>query len=396
MIPATPTARLVPPVRRSGREVAVAQVADWRERDAFVKLPWRIYRDDLHWVPPLEMERHDFLDPQKNPFFAHAEVALFLARKDGEVVGRVAAIEDRNFNAFHRSRTAAFGLFESVDDPAVARALLSAARTWARGRGLDALLGPINLSTNYEVGLLVEGFDSSPYVMMTYNPRYYAALLEACGLEKAKDLYAWERAASTPPERFLRLGEKVRRSGITVRGLDLRDFTGEVERIRTIYNAAWEQNWGFVPMTDAEIDKLARDLRPLVVPRLTLFAEAEGEPVGFSLTLPDLNQALRHVDGRLTRLGLPIGLAKLLWHQRHIDRVRLMALGVKPGWRRRGVDALLVLESIQRTRALGYAGGEVSWTLEDNHLINRVIESVGCSRTKVYRVYQGSTAQDAA
>ncbi|HSB18638.1 MAG TPA: N-acetyltransferase [Anaeromyxobacteraceae bacterium] len=374
-------------------DVEVAPVLDGLDKDLFVRFPERIYRDDLHWVPPLLMERHDFLDPRKNPFFAHADVALFLARRGGEVVGRIAAVEDRNFNAFQHSRTAYFGLYESVNDPGVAAALFATARGWARARGLDTLLGPMNLSTNYEVGLLVEGFDSDPYFMMPYNPRHYAALFEACGLRKAKDLFAWERsAASPPPERFARIADRIRKAeGITIRSVDLSRFDAEVARIKEVYNAAWEQNWGFVPMTEAEFDKLARDLKQLVVPELALIVEDGGEPVAFSLTLPDLNQALKKVGGRLTWYGLPLGLARLLWHQRRIDRVRLMALGVKSGWRRRGLDAVLIVESIRRTRALGYRGGEVSWTLEDNELINRAIESVGCSRSKVYRVYQSPT-----
>jgi GNAT superfamily N-acetyltransferase len=385
--------RATPMHARPPGDVEVAPVLDGLDKDLFVRFPERIYRDDLHWVPPLLMERHDFLDPGKNPFFAHADVALFLARRGGEVVGRIAAVEDRNFNAFQRSRTAYFGLYESVNDPGVAAALFATARGWARARGLDTLLGPMNLSTNYEVGLLVEGFDSDPYFMMPYNPRHYAALFEACGLRKAKDLFAWERsAASPPPERFARIADRIRKAeGITIRSVDLSRFDAEVARIKEVYNAAWEQNWGFVPMTEAEFDKLARDLKQLVVPELALIAEDGGEPVAFSLTLPDLNQALKKVGGRLTWYGLPLGLARLLWHQRKIDRVRLMALGVKTGWRRRGLDAALIVESIRRTRALGYQGGEVSWTLEDNELINRAIESVGCSRSKVYRVYQAPT-----
>lgn len=373
--------------------IEVTRVADALEKDRFIKFPWRIYQNDLHWVPPLLMERHEFLDPAKNPFYLHADVELFVARRGGEIVGRIAAIEDRNFNEFHHAKTAYFGLFECVNDPAVAAALVSAARDWARWRGLDKLLGPMNLSTNYEIGLLVEGFDSDPYLQMPYNPRYYGALLEQCGLEKAKDLYAWERSAATPPpERFGRIADKIRKhEGITLRAVNLRDFEAEVARIKEIYNAAWEQNWGFVPMTDPEFDKLAKDLRQFIDPGLALIAEHQGEPVAFSLTVPDYNQALKKLNGRLTRFGLPIGLAKLLWNARKIDRVRLMALGVKQGWRRRGLDAVLIVETIRRTRELGYAGGEVSWTLEDNDLINRAIESTGCTRTKLYRMYEGPT-----
>jgi GNAT superfamily N-acetyltransferase len=380
-----------PTVRTRGIEVTRA--LDALEKDRFIKFQWRIYRDDLHWVPPLLMERHEFLDPAKNPFYLHADVALFLARRGGEIVGRIAAVEDRNFNAFHKTKTAYFGLFESVNDREVAASLLAAAKDWARWRGLDTILGPMNLSTNYEVGLLVEGFDSDPYLQMTYNPRYYGALLESCGLTKAKDLFAWERSAATPPpERFARIADKIRQhEGITIRSVNLRHFDAEVERIKEVYNAAWEQNWGFVPMTDPEFDKLAKDLKQFVAPDLCLIAESEGEPIAFSLTVPDYNQPLKKLNGRLTTFGLPIGLLKLLWNARKIDRVRLMALGVKTGWRRRGIDAVLVVETIRRTRELGYAGGEVSWTLEDNDLVNRAIESCGCTRTKLYRMYEGPT-----
>ena len=380
------------PAVKSGK-IEVARALDALEKDRFIKFQWQIYRDDLHWVPPLLMERHEFLDPAKNPFYLHADVALFLARRGGEIVGRIAAVEDRNFNAFHKSKTAYFGLFESVNDKEVAAALVAAAKDWARWRGLDTILGPMNLSTNYEVGLLVEGFDSDPYLQMTYNPRYYGELLESCGLRKAKDLFAWERSAATPPpERFARIADKIREhEGITIRSVNLRHFDAEVERIKEIHNAAWEQNWGFVPMTDAEFDKLAKDLKQFVAPDLCLVAECEGEPIAFSLTVPDYNQPLKKLNGRLTAFGLPIGLLKLLWNARKIDRVRLMALGVKSGWRRRGIDAVLIVETIRRTRELGYAGGEVSWTLEDNHLINRAIESCGCTRTKLYRMYEGPT-----
>ena len=376
-----------------GRNVEVSRVLDAMEKDRFIKFQWRIYRDDLHWVPPLLMERHEFLDPAKNPFYLHADVALFLARRGSEIVGRIAAVEDRNFNAFHKTKTAYFGLFESVNDREVAASLVAAAKDWARWRGLDTILGPMNLSTNYEVGLLVEGFDSDPYLQMTYNPRYYGELLESCGLKKAKDLFAWERSAATPPpERFARIADKIRQhEGITIRGVNLRHFDAEVERIKEVYNAAWEQNWGFVPMTDEEMNKLAKDLKQFVAPDLCLMAEHEGEPIAFSLTVPDYNQPLKKLNGRLTTFGLPIGLLKLLWNARKIDRVRLMALGVKTGWRRRGIDAVLVVETIRRTRELGYAGGEVSWTLEDNDLVNRAIESCGCTRTKLYRMYEGPT-----
>ncbi len=393
MTPVAKSAPLPPsgrPEPASDARVEVTLVASGLDKDRFVKLPWQIYRDDPYWVPPLLMERHEFLDPEKNAFFQHADVALFLARRGDAVVGRIAAVEDRNFNAFHGTRKAYFGLFESANDPAVAASLVGAVRSWARRRGLDSVIGPLNLSTNYDCGLLVEGFDASPYLLMPYNPRYYPELLEACGLAKAKDLYAWERSARVPPpERFARIADKIRQhAGITVRPVDLGGFDAEVERIREVYNAAWEKNWGFVPMTDAEFDQLARELKRIVAPDLALLVEDRGEPIAFSLTVPDYNQVLKKVGGRLTTFGLPVGLAKLLYYSRRISRVRLMALGVKEGWRRRGIDAVMVVETIRRTHQLGYEGGEISWTLEDNDLVNRAIESAGCKRSRVYRIYE--------
>ncbi len=379
-----------PPFAQPAKDVAVSVAATALERDRFIRFQWEIYRGDPNWVAPLLMERHEFLDPTRNPFFRHADVALFLATRGGKPVGRIAAIEDRSYNAFHGSRTAAFGLFECVDDSGVAAALFAAARDWARWRGLHALIGPMSFSSNQEFGLLVDGFDGPPYVMMPYNPRYYADLFAACGLRKAKDLYAFHRSAKVPPpERFVRVADKVRaHAGVVLRAVDMRDFDAEVGRIKGIYNSAWEKNWGFVPMTDAEFDKLARDLRPLVRPELCLIAEGEGEPVAFSLTVPDANQALKRVGGRLTSYGLPLGLAKLLWYQKRISRLRLIALGIKEGWRRRGLDAVLVVETIRRADQLGYEGGEISWTLEDNDLINRAIEGAGAQRSRVYRVFE--------
>lgn len=381
-----------PPLAQPAKDVAISVASTALERDRFIRFQWELYRGDPNWVAPLLMERHEFLDPTRNPFFRHADVALLLATRDGTPVGRIAAIEDRNYNAFHGSKTAAFGLFECVDDPGVAAALFAAARDWARWRGLDALVGPMSFSSNQEFGLLVDGFDEPPYVMMPYNPRYYPDLFAACGLRKAKDLYAFHRSAKVaPPERFVRVADKIRaHAGIAVRSLEMREFDAEVGRIKGIYNSAWEKNWGFVPMTDAEFDKLARDLRPLVRPELCLIAEDEGEPVAFSLTVPDANQALRHVGGRLTSYGLPLGLAKLLWYQKRITRLRLIALGIKEGWRRRGLDAVLIVETIRRADRLGYEGGEVSWTLEDNDLINRAIEGAGAQRSRVYRVFEAA------
>lgn len=375
----------------SASEVEVTPVRSAVDRDRFIRFQYSHYANDPNFVPPLQMERRDFLDPKKNPFFLHAEVDLFLARRGGEIVGRIAAIHDRNYNAFWSTKTVGFGLFESIDDSAVAGALLAQVERWGEERGLNQLLGPVNFSTNYDCGLLIDAFDKPPVFLMTYNPPYYPALLERAGLKKAKDLYAWELlSAHEPPEKVVRIAEKIRkREGIVVRPANLKDLPGEIARLKTIYNAAWERNWGFVPMTDAEFEHMAKDMKSIVIPEFLLMAEIQGEPVAFSLTLPDMNQAFAKVpQGRLTQFGLPIGLAKLLYAQKQIRWARLTALGIKEGYRRRGIDAVLYLDTVRAARKLGYTGGEIGWTLEDNALVNRAIESMGGRHYKTYRLYE--------
>ena len=376
---------------RPASPVQVEEVTTREALDTFIRLPDRLYAGDPNYVPQLHMERRDFLDPQKNPFFEHADVALFLARQDGRVVGRISASVDRNYNAFHDVKVGWFGMYEAEDDDAIAEALFSEARAWVRAKGMTSILGPANFTSNHEWGLLVEGFDSPPTVMIPYNPRYYVRHFEeVMGLEKAKDLWAfWMPANVDPPEKVVRISEKVRaKEGIVVRPLNLRDFAGEVARIKEIYNSAWEKNWGFVPVTDKEFDHIAKDMKTLAVADLVLIAEVKGEPVAFSMTLPDLNQALAKVGGRLTTFGIPIGLAKFLWHMRKINRARLITLGVKEPYRKRGIDAILYLDTLRAARKLGYVGGEISWTLEDNLLVNRSIEMMGGKRYKTYRIYQ--------
>jgi GNAT superfamily N-acetyltransferase len=368
----------------------VAPVRSSAERTAFIRLPSSIYKGDPNWVPHLEMERRDFMDRRKHPFFEFGEVEFFLARREGRVVGRIAAVNNPRYNEFQGTNAGFFGLFECVNDVGVARALLETAASWLRARGFTSVLGPMSYSTNGEVGMLIDGFGTPPAIMTTYNPPWYPALLEACGFTKAKDLYAWELSSSTPPpEKVARVAEKIRqREGVTVRPVNMKDFEAEVARVKAMYNSAWEKNWGFVPMTEHEFDHLARDLKQMVRPELALVAEVKGQPVGFSLTIPDANEALKAANGRLTTFGLPIGLAKLLLAARRIRRLRLVLLGTVEGYRRRGLDAILYLDTLRTAYALGYEGGEISWTLEDNHLVNRAIESMGGKRSKTYRVYE--------
>ena len=389
-LPAEPSSPATPSLPPMPSDVQVTPVRGSAEKMQFIRSAYGIYKNDPHWVMPLEMERKDFLDPKKNPFFEYGEVELFLARRGSEVVGRIAAIRNPRHMEIHGTKEGFFGLFECVNDAGIARALLDAAAAWLRERGMNAMLGPANFSSNQDWGLLIEGFDTPPAIMMPHNPPYYAALLEACGLTKAKDLYAFELSSSAaPPEKVVRIAEKLRvREGVTVRPVNMKNLDAEVKSIREIYNSAWEKNWGFVPFTDAEFDHLAKDLKTVVRPELALMAEVKGEPVAFSLTVPDANQAIRAANGRLTHFGLPIGLVKLGLASRRINRLRLIILGIKEGYRRRGLDAILYLDTLRTAKQLGYVGGEISWTLEDNHLVNRAIESMGAQRSKTYRVYQ--------
>lgn len=365
--------------------VRVRELAAGEPLARFIDVAWRINARDRHWVPPLRRDVKELLDRRRHPFHRHADVAYFLAERGGEAVGRIAAIVNHRHNEFHGERTGFFGFFESEDDPEVAAALITAACDWLAARGMERVRGPTNFSTNEECGLLVEGFDSAPAVMMTHNPPYYAALLEGQGFHKAKDLLAYWLDEARPPERLVRGVERVQqRSGVVIRSLDMRRFQDEVAAVKAVYNSGWAPNWGFVPMTDAEFEFMARKLKPVVDPELCLMAEANGEVVGFSLTLPDFNQALKHVNGRL----FPFGLIRLLWESRRIRGVRILTLGLKPGYRRLGIDAALYLRTWQVGTGKGHMTGEASWILEDNWEMRRALEKMGARLRKTYRIYE--------
>jgi GNAT superfamily N-acetyltransferase len=372
--------------------ISIQPVRTAGERDQFIAFQQKLYADNPFFVPPIAAERRDFLDPRKNPFLSHTELSLFLAKRGEEVVGRAAAINDPQYNQFHNTETGFFGMFESIDDQSVAGALLDAASAWVRGRGMKQLLGPVNFSFNHDCGVLLNRFDQSPTMMMAYNPPYYPQLLEANGMVKAKDLWSFELSTSVAPsEKVVRIAEKLRaRESVRIRCLRLDCLSEEVSRIKTVYNAMREKNWGFVPMSDDEFDFLAARLRLLVQirPELFLIAEIRGEPVAFSLTVPDSNMAIKAAQGRLTRFGLPLGLARMLWAARSIDRLRVLLFGIKPGYRRRGLHALLYLDTLHAARRLGYNIAEIGWISEDDHLLNRAIESMGAQRYKTYRLYE--------
>jgi GNAT superfamily N-acetyltransferase len=372
-------------------QIEVSQVSGGRERDAFIKFPWRIYRDDPAWVPPLILERKAFLDRKRHPFYRHGDAALFLARRDKEIVGRIMASDDPNYNSLHQSSVGCFGLFECIDDSKVAAALFEAAAEWVRARGRDEIMGPIDYSTNYVCGLLINGFEHPPTVLTAHNPPYYLRLIESCGFTKAKDWYAWWFSEFPEPAQRLRKIATARagRQRVVIRPVNLRNIKEESRRLRTIYNQAWEKNWGFVPFTEPEFDYMAHEMKPLIVPDGTLIAEIGDEPVAFIIVVPDINVALRKINGRLTRFGFPFGLIKLLYYKRKIRTARLIALGIVEKYRRTGIAEALVLRIMDEGVKRGFTG-ELSMTLEDNVMVNRFIEALGATRYKTYRIFKNT------
>jgi len=366
--------------------ITVREVTTAQDLDRFVKLPFAIYQGDPNWVSPLLSDLKRTLTPGKNPFWTHAERKLFLAEKDSRPVGRVCATVDANYNGFHKSSIGFFGFFESTDDQETANALIAAACRWCREKGMTMVYGPANPSLNDEAGLLLDGFDSPPLVKMSYNPRYYEKLIQAAGLCKVKDLHAYVVAADRPmPEKYTRVIEMLKaKPGVKVRPIDLKHLKEDLESIKEIYNDAWSDNWDFAPMTSEEIDDMAKQLKPLIVPELCPMVFCKGEPAAMSIALPDYNQVLARLGGRL----LPFGWLKFLIYKGKITRGRLWALGVKAKFRHQGFDSLLYYESLVAARKLGYKQGEVSWILEDNLSIIRPILNLGGRLYKTYRVYQ--------
>lgn len=353
-------------------------------RTQFIEVPFQLYAGDPHFVPQLRRDEQRRFVPRHNPFLEHATITPFLAVEGDRVVGRVAAIDDRLHNQVHREAVTWFGFFEATS-PAVAHALLAAVEAHARAQGSTAVRGPVNPSLHEAAGLLVRGFDDPPYALMSYNPEVYAAYIEGGGYAPVKDLYAWRLDMTKPlPERLTKIADRVRhRYGITIRPVNLKRFDAELEILKTVYRAAWADNWGFVPPTDAEIRQLAVDLKPIVDPELVLFAEMNGAPVGCTVSIPDVNQVLQKMNGSL----LPFGLIHFLRRKTIITRARMLLLGVMPEARKLGLYPLLIAEAHARGVRRGYREGEVGWTLEDNTLINAGIEAAGCVHTKTYRLY---------
>jgi GNAT superfamily N-acetyltransferase len=370
--------------------VRVQAARDRRDLKRFIDLPYRLHARDPLWVPPLRRDVETLLSRSKNPFFEHAQAEYFIAARDDEVVGRIAAISNRLHNQTHEDQVGFFGFFECIDDQAVADALFSAATEWCRALGHDVLRGPASFSVNDECGLLVDGFETPPTLMMPHNPRYYIGLLERAGFSKAKDLWVYQGGSEERyvpvPERLARATELIRqRQGITLRALNMKDFNGEVERIKELYNTAWEKNWGFVPMTEHEIDHLAEQFKPVVIPELVPMAEKDGKVIGFGIALPDLNVIFRNNrSGRLFPMIL-----KLLWalKTKRIRRARILLLGVVPEFQGKGVDAMLYHWIWTRSGERGIYWGEAGWILEDNPAMNAGLEKMTFRVYKTYRLY---------
>jgi GNAT superfamily N-acetyltransferase len=367
-------------------EVTVIGADDGRTLRQFIEFPYQHYQRDPYWVPPLRIAQKDLLNKKKHPFYKHAEMQCFLALEGSQVAGRIAAIVDRN--QFAPDNLGFFGFFEAIDSQPVANALFRSAWDWLRARGVKVMRGPVSPSTNYECGLLVEGFDSSPFVMMTYNPPYYADLIEHAGLKKIKDLFAYiTTAAATAGHKAMRVAERAMRSShVTIRPVNMKNFMADTDAIWTIYSSAWSRNWGFAPLTKEEFRLLAKDMKEIIAPEFALIGEVAGQTVGFALALPDINLALKPARGNL----FPLGLIKILYHQRRIKSLRVMALGVVEEFRTAGVAAGFYATLIKSAQRLGYGSCEFSWVLEDNILMNRSIESLGARRYKTYRLYEGT------
>ena len=323
------------------REPEVRPVRGKHEFRQFIGYHYDRNRNDAHWIPPLRLGEIDKLTPRKNPFFAHADVQLFLAWRDGRVAGRVAAIDDRLHNETHGDNIAAFGFFDA-EDAVVSRALLGEVEAWARAKGRGAVRGPLNPSLNESAGLLIDGFDTDPMLMMPRNPQDYAAYIESSGYAKVKDLYAWiyDLSRDVPPI-VHRLAERVKKEmGITARPFNLKEFAKETEKLREIYCGAWQDNWGFVAPTTAEFKRIATEMKPIFDPNAAVLAEKDGKPIACAVAVPDVNQALRGTDGRL----FPLGLFKLLRRSHYIDQLRLLLLGVLPEYRTVGIFPVLIVE----------------------------------------------------
>lgn len=364
--------------------VEIERVESRRQLNEFIRFPWRVYRDDEHWVPPLIREQKRFLSTA-NPFFQHAEAEYYLARKGGKTCGRISASIDWNYIDFHEEKMGCFGFFEAFDDFEAASRLLDTARDRLTEKGMEVMRGPFNFTTNHECGLLVDGFDTAPVMLTTYNPPYYARLLEQYGLKKARDLYSFHITDLEVDMSYIRkLADKAAQNHVVARTVNKKDVSGEMERVKQVYNNAWSKNWGFVPLTDAEIEDMAAHMKDLVVEDLAYIGELEGKPIGFLMFLPDYNVVAKKMNGKMG----PLQMLQFLWYKNRITKGRLFMLGVHRDYQKTGVAAAMVVNAYDSAIRRGFKSAEFSWILEDNAPVLAISEFIGATRYKTHRIYE--------
>ncbi|MBC8184162.1 N-acetyltransferase [candidate division KSB1 bacterium] len=367
--------------------IEVIPVKTKKDLNNFIKLPWKIYKNDPQWVPPLISQLKANLDKNKHPFFEHSEADFFIAERGKQTVGTIAAILNNRHNEVHNENVGFFGFFETIKDYEVAEKLLARAMEWGAEKKLDCMRGPENYSQNDPCGLLIDGFETPPAILMTHNPKYYQDFIKRYGFTKAMDLWAWQMNAKDTeiPERVKKVVKRIKeRSKVTFRKISKKHLDTEIELVKQVYNNAWEKNWGFVPMTEREIEHTADELKDIVDEDIVFFAELDGKPIGFSLACPDFNQALIKLNGRL----FPFGIFKLLWHARKINRARVIIMGVIPEYRSRGIDSVFYLDTYENAVAKGYTWGEFSWILETNDAMNTALKNIGAEIYKTYRIFE--------
>lgn len=371
-------------------DIKIKKVISKKDQKKFIKFPWEVYKDYPNWVPPLIMEVKEKLSKKHNPFFEHAEMELFLAYDGDELKGRVAAILDENHNKMHNEKVVFFGLYESFNDIDITRALLDRVMEWGKERGMNILRGPVNISMNDECAFLLEGFDSPPVVIMPYNPAYYLDLMEEYGLVKAKDLLAFLMTKDHDiQEKVSQIVSKIKKSSnITLRAVNLKNIDEEVEKIKYVYNQAWEKNWGFVPWTEKEMEYMAKNLKKVADPDIIILAEDGDRPIGFAFGFPNLNEVLIKLNGRMT----PLGILKFLYYRKKIKGARAIVFGILKEYRMSGVSYLLFSELEKNMLAKGYEWCETSYQLEDNDAINSFARSIGGKVYKKYRIYEKPVA----
>jgi hypothetical protein len=374
--------------------IEVRRVGTKHERKQFIKFAWKIYRNDpelnRNWVPPVISDYMKTLDTESYPLYDHADLAMFTAWKGGVMSGTIAAIRNRRHNEIHQDAVGFWGFFECINDQKVADALFEAASMWLKSKGLNAMRGPISPSMNDQCGMLTKGYDSSPVFLMLYNPPWYNDLCQNSGHHVAQELLAWYIDQKLIDiDRLRRIAQHVmKREELSVRILDMKHFDSEIIKMRDIYNGAWEKNWGFVPMTDKEFDHLARSLKPIANPHYVYFVEdRDGRAIGFSLSLPDINQALKHVNGNPLS---PIGLIKYLWYKRNINMVRTIVMGVLPEYRNKGIDSILNVQIADYGGKHGVFASEMSWVLKSNEAMSKLAQVIGGKPYKEYVIYEKS------